>query len=187
MAHWTYRSIVQGRSMITLKGQHINLRALEIEDVNTLYVLENEESIWELSHTITPYSRYILRQYIENSYKDIFEAKQLRLVIERKNEQFLGLIDLFDFDPKNHRAGLGILIYKEEDRKKGFAKEAITMLLNYAKEKIQLHQVYINISSNNVASLNLFRNIGFKTIGIKKDWNYDGNAYRHEILLQYIL
>ena len=173
--------------MITLKGEHINLRALELEDLEALYSLENDESLWELSHTITPYSRYILKQYIQNSYKDIFEVKQLRLVIENNENKFLGLIDLFDFDPKNHRAGLGIVINNEENRRKGLAKMAIELILNYSKEKLQLHQIYVNVSENNDVSLKLFIGFGFEVIGLKKDWNYDGGSFSNELLLQYIL
>ena len=67
--------------MKTLKGKNILLRALEQTDLDFLYELENDTSIWEVSNTIAPYSRYILKKYLENSHKDIFEVKQLRLVI----------------------------------------------------------------------------------------------------------
>ena len=96
---------------MTLKGQHIHLRALEPEDLDFLYEIENNESIWEVSNTQTPYSKWVLKQYLENAQQDIFEAKQLRLVIvfSETNEK-IGLIDLFEFDAKNSRAGIGIII-----------------------------------------------------------------------------
>ena len=66
---------------MTLKGQNIHLRALEPEDLDFLYEIENNESIWEVSNTQTPYSKWVLKQYLENAHQDIYEAKQLRLVI----------------------------------------------------------------------------------------------------------
>lgn len=86
--------------MITLKGNNIFLRALEPEDLEFVYAIENDESIWEISNTQTPYSRYLIKQYLEHSQKDIFEVKQLRLVICNYKNDTLGLIDLFDFDLK---------------------------------------------------------------------------------------
>ena len=96
---------------MTLKGQNIHLRALEPEDLDFLYEIENNESIWEVSNTQTPYSKRVLKNYLENAHLDIYEAKQLRLVIvfSKTNERF-GCIDLFDFDAKNSRAGIGIII-----------------------------------------------------------------------------
>ena len=67
--------------MVTLKGVNIFLRALEPEDLDFVYEIENDENIWELSHTQTPYSRFLIKQYLEEAHKDIYEAKQLRLVI----------------------------------------------------------------------------------------------------------
>ena len=101
---------------MTLKGQNIHLRALEPEDLDFLYEIENNESIWEVSNTQTPYSKWVLKNYLENSHLDIYEAKQLRLAI-CQDEDFpaIGLIDLFDFDPRNNRAGIGIVIQKEEN------------------------------------------------------------------------
>jgi len=97
--------------MVTLTGNTIYLRALEPDDLEFIYKLENNEDIWEVSNTQTPYSRFLVRQYLENSHQDIYEAKQLRLAI-CKNGSFdaIGLIDLFDFDPVNQRAGVGIII-----------------------------------------------------------------------------
>ena len=103
--------------MITLKGNTVYLRALEPEDLEFVYAIENDESIWEISNTQTPYSRFLIRQYLENAQQDIYEAKQLRLAIcKNENDEVVGLIDLFDFDPRNKRAGVGIVIQKEKDR-----------------------------------------------------------------------
>src|SRR5574343_2008694 len=111
--------------MITLKGTKIYLRALEPEDLEFVYAVENNEAIWEVSNTQTPYSRFLIRQYLENAHQDIYEAKQLRLAI-CLNDTFeaVGLIDLFDFDPKNNRAGVGIVISNEANRNSGIGSEA---------------------------------------------------------------
>ena len=172
--------------MITLKGQQIYLRALEPEDLDFIHEIENDESIWEISNTQTPYSRYLIKQYLEQAHKDIFEIKQLRLVISDYNNNALGMIDLFDFDFKNSRAGVGILVKESENRNKGIGKEALDLLVNYAFINLNLHQLYCNISEDNEASLKLFQNKGFKKIGLKEDWIFHKNSYRNEFVLQLI-
>lgn len=173
--------------MVTLTGNTIYLRALEPEDLEFIYRLENNEAIWEVSNTQTPYSRFLIRQYLENSHQDIYEAKQLRLAI-CKNGTFeaIGLIDLFDFDPVNQRAGVGIIIQDTIERNKGIGSEALGLLIDYTFNKLQLHQLYANIDSGNVASVSLFTNFGFQLIGQKKDWIKRNNNYHDEGLYQLI-
>ena len=173
--------------MHTLKGDTIYLRALEPEDLEFAYAIENDESIWEVSNTQTPYSRFLIRQYLENAHQDIYEAKQLRLAI-CKNDSFqaVGLIDLFDFDPRNQRAGIGIVIKNSENRNLGIGSEALVLLVKYCFTHLQLHQLYANIGVENMASINLFTNFGFQCIGVKKDWNRFQNHYADEGLYQLI-
>lgn len=172
--------------MVTLKGDHIYLRALEPEDLDFIYTLENDESIWEVSNTITPYSRFLIKQYLEQAQKDIYEIKQLRLVICNYENLTLGLIDLFDFDVKNKRAGIGVLIKAEQHRTKGYGQEALKLLTNYCFDHLNLHQLYCNISEENKASLKLFSNQGFKKVGLKADWNLVNGTYKNEYLFQLI-
>ncbi|XMO86701.1 GNAT family protein [Algibacter sp. AS12] len=172
--------------MITLKGENIYLRALEPEDLDFIHTIENDESIWEISNTQTPYSRFLIKQYLEHAHKDIFEVKQLRLVISSYNDVALGMIDLFDFDFKNRRAGVGILVKEPNNRLKGYGSEALKLLINYSFKHLDLHQLYCNISEENDASIKLFSNQGFKEIGLKKDWNYVNGSYKNEYLYQLI-
>lgn len=172
--------------MVTLKGKQVYLRALEPEDLEFIHTIENDESLWELSHTQTPYSKYLIKQYLENAHQDIYEAKQLRLVICSKEDEALGLIDVFNFDFKNKRAGIGILIQNKNNRGKGYGKEALSLLIDYCFLQLQLHQLYCNISKTNTASLRLFKNEGFVEVGVKKEWNYTPNGFVDEVLLQLI-
>lgn len=173
--------------MITLKGESIYLRALEPQDLEFIYAIENDQSIWEVSNSQTPYSRFLIKQYLENAHQDIYEAKQLRLAI-CQDEDFpaLGLIDLFDFDPRNNRAGVGIVIQKEENKGQNIGSEALELLIKYAFYNLNLHQLYANIGVENEASIALFTKFGFEKIGIKKDWILLHNKYHDEAVFQLI-
>lgn len=173
--------------MVTLKGKTIYLRALEPNDLEFVYEVENDETIWNVSNTHTPYSRFLVRQYLENAHQDIYEAKQLRLAI-CKGQDFpaIGLIDLFDFDPKNNRAGVGILIKDKDFRNSGIGTEALGLLIQYAFKQLNLHQLYANIDPENGISMALFTKFGFQEIGLKKQWNLVHGMYRDETLFQLI-
>jgi len=172
--------------METLKGESVYLRALEPEDLDFIYEIENNELVWEMSSTQTPYSKFLIKQYLEHAHKDIYEVKQLRLVICSYEEEELGLIDLFDFDPQHKRVGIGILIANKNDRGKGYGSEALKLLIQYCFSRLNLHQVYANIAEDNFTSIQLFEKNGFLKIGVKKDWNLVNNVYKNELLYQLI-
>ncbi|GAA0871613.1 GNAT family N-acetyltransferase [Gangjinia marincola] len=172
--------------MVTLKNELVKLRALEPEDLEYLFSVENDEEFWEISHTNKPFSRKVLQQYLKNDHHDIYVVKQQRFVICSYQDDILGFIDLFDFNPKHKRAGVGILLVNKEDRGKGYGKQALTLVLNYCFERLDLHQVYANIAEDNHISRTLFKSCGFKEIGIKKDWNFHQGVYHNELIVQHI-
>lgn len=173
--------------MITLKSNNIFLRALEPNDLEFVYAIENDLDIWEVSNTHTPYSRFLVKQYLENAHQDIYQAKQLRLAIcQNQNAKAIGLIDLFDFDPKNNRAGVGIVIQKSENRNQNLGSEALEILMKYAFYHLNLHQLFANIGTENEISTALFTKFGFQKIGIKKDWNLVNGTYKDEAIFQLI-
>lgn len=172
-----------------LEGKAIQLRAPEPEDLEFLYRWENDTATWHVSNTLAPFSRFILRKYIEDSHLDIFEAKQLRFMIDTNAAPLktIGTIDIFDFDPHNLRAGVGILIGDNTDRGKGFANDALQVLIRYSRNILKLHQLYCNIHTYNVSSLHLFQNNGFVICGEKKDWNKTASGWSSEYILQLII
>lgn len=173
-----------------LESPLIRLRALEPEDLELLYRWENDPQLWTLSNSLTPYSRFVLRQYLEHATQDIFEAKQLRLIIEQKaakpseKNNCIGAVDLFDFEPLHQRAGIGILIYSTQHRQRGYGSDVLRLLKNYCFGHLQLRQLYCNILSNNEASIALFQQAGFVQCGLKKQWVRQGNEWLDEGMYQ---
>lgn len=170
-----------------LKYGKISLRPLEPEDIELLYKWENNLEIWEVSNTKTPFSKHILAQYIHESAKDIYESKQLRLIIQNEKLEAVGAVDLFDFEPYHLRAGVGVLIHNNSDKNKGYSSDALQALSKYAFEIIGLKQLYANITSDNLISIKLFEKLGFKKVGTKKDWIKIPTGWKDEILFQKLL
>ena len=172
-----------------LTGENVRLRALEPGDAGLLYDWENDTSIWNVSNTLTPFSRFQIEEYVLNTQNDIFAARQLRLMImlqaQGEDETPVGTIDLFDFDPIHQRAGVGILL-REPFRERGYAIEALQILIRYAFATLRLHQIYCNISPENSSSLHLFNKLGFVRCGMKQDWVNDGEHWKEEWMFQLI-
>ncbi|MFY9307472.1 MAG: GNAT family N-acetyltransferase [Bacteroidia bacterium] len=170
-----------------LSGQHISLRALEPTDVDLLYQWENDTEVWEVSHTQTPFSKLVLKEYLSAAYQDIYTTKQLRLVIETTSEKkAVGCIDLFDFEPNHQRVGVGILIANKDERRKNYATEALGLLKEYCFTTLNVHQIFCNITTDNEPSILLFQKEGFEITGIKKQWIRSGAVFKDEFLLQLI-
>jgi diamine N-acetyltransferase len=165
----------------------ISLRAIEPDDTELLYLWENNMEIWNVSNTKTPFSKYILAEYIIESVKDIYESKQLRLIIQNENLEPVGAVDLFDFDPYHMRAGIGILIHDAKNRNHGYATDALNAIFNYALEVLGLKQIYANISAKNEVSIHLFEKTGFEKTGTKRNWLKTITGWEDEIILQKFL
>jgi len=138
------------------------------------------------SNTIVPFSKEILTKYILNSNRDIFDVKQLRMVVYSKVVSRIGLIDLYDFSPENKRLALGIII-DEKYRNIGVAKNALSLIEKWIKSRLDIHQIYVNIGEENLISIKLFKSLGYNKIGLKKDWNFYNNKFNSEFTFQKIL
>lgn len=170
--------------MIT--GKNILLRAPEPTDVDLLYEWENNRKLWQVSNTLAPISRFVLEQYILNAHLDIHQTKQVRLMIDNiSTGKTIGAIDLFDFEPTHRRIGAGIFIV-ESERRKGFASEALDLLIDYCINNLMVKQIYCNITAANEQSINLFEQKGFKRAGIRKSWLLVNNRWQDELFYQLI-
>ena len=163
----------------------LRLRALEPSDLEMMYDIENDKSLWVYSNTTSPFSKHTLKNFIENSHLDILDHKQIRLVIYDDSDSY-GFIDLFDYDHISRRAGIGIVIF-ERFRSKGFGSLSLKLIEEHVLNHVPIHQLYANISSDNFESISLFKKNGYCRVGVKKDWVFYKNKFNDVVLFQKIL
>ncbi len=171
-----------------LKKGNIQLRIPEPEDIDFILKMENDSTLWNVSNTYNPFSRFDIEQYILLSDKDIYTAKQLRFMIDYIDEpeiQKIGTIDIFDFDTHNKRAGIGISIV-ENKRNRGYAGTSLDILINYLFNHLNIHQIFCNIEEDNINSISLFESKGFVRTGVKRDWNLRNNIWVNVLFFQLI-
>lgn len=164
----------------------VRLRAMEPEDLDALYRIENDRDVWDVGENNVPYSRYILHDYIANASADIYADKQVRMVVENEKGQLVGVADVVNFCPSHARAEVSIVICREH-RKKGYARAAIRQIMDYALRTLHLHQLYAVVREDNMPSLNLFSSLGFKSKMVLDDWLFDGKDYHNAVVMQFFL
>ncbi len=164
----------------------IRLRAIEPEDLDLLYRIENDARLWNVGATNVPYSRYTLHDYIANSSDDIYVDRQVRFVVDNEEGETVGIADLVHFDPQHLRAEAGIVIL-DAQRHKGYASAALEELCHYSLRVLHLHQLFAVVDKKNDAAMILFEKSGFSHQAVLKDWLFDGRCYHDTILMQKIL
>ena len=167
-----------------LANERIYLRAVEPEDLDLMYEMENDPSMWDISSFTVPYSRFVLKQYIEGSQSDMFADKQLRLMImRRKDNCTLGTVDITDFVPLHSRGAVGIAVHSNY-RQEGYASDALKLLCEYAFNFLFIKQLYAHIAVDNEPSLRLFNSCGFTQCGVLKEWLLTHEVYKDAVLVQ---
>ncbi|WP_277044610.1 GNAT family N-acetyltransferase [Prevotella multiformis] len=162
------------------------LRAMEPEDLDMLYHIENDRSLWNIASTNVPYSRYALHNYIADAKNDIYMDGQIRMMIENLAHEVVGVIDLVDFDPKHQRAELGIIIMKRF-RRRGYAQAAISSLIEYARKVLHLRQIYAVVSVSNEVSQRCLASLGFIGDSVLKEWIYCDGHYQDARVMQFFV
>jgi diamine N-acetyltransferase len=169
-----------------IRGERTYLRALEPEDIDFLYQVENNQELWQVGVLQQPISRFTLTEYLKNAHQTLAEAGQMRLMICLNAGEPIGLIDLFDHDAINNRAGIGIALL-QNFRGQGLGAEALEVMKNYARNQLKLHQLFCHVQTENIPSVGLFSKCGFKTAGTLQHWLRTTEGYSNVYLMQCIL
>ncbi len=169
-----------------LNSENIYLRTIEPRDAALMLKWENNPENWAVSNTLVPFSEHLILQYV-NSAQDIFETKQLRFIIcLQENDTPIGTIDLFEYDPLHRKAGVGVLIDEVSERNRGYANEAVKLMVKYSFDRLDLHQLFCNIFESNEHSIKLFEKNNFIKTGEKKDWVRIEGKWETELFYQLI-
>lgn len=165
-------------------SERVRLRAMEPEDLEVMYDMENDSQTWDVTNFTVPYSKFVLKQYIENSECDMFADRQLRMMIVRvEDNAVIGTIDITEFVPMHARGEVGIAI-RSGYQGNGYAKEALGLLCDYVFGFLHMKQLIAHITVDNEASLRLFESCGFVRCGLLKEWWRVGREYKDVVLLQ---
>lgn len=166
------------QSAISNQQSNLILRALEPEDLEFLFQLENDSDLWAASDVLpAPVSRHALREYLRHAAASLAETGQMRLIISDEAGRAVGTLDLYDYSALHQRAGVGIAVLRRE-RRRGVAQAALARLLPYARQQLRLHQLYCTVAAGNQASFRLFKKAGFRRVGVRREWLRENSPVR---------
>ena len=157
MAHGTYR-----------------LRAMEPQDAHLLHGWENRMEEWWLGAQLVPISLEAMQRFARGE-QDVWADRQVRLMLEVEG-QTAGALDLYGIDPRNQRAGVGIVL-GTAFRGKGHAGAGLRLLLDYAFDHLGLRMLFAEVPTENPSSLLLFEAAGFQASGVLRQWVRRGNRF----------
>lgn len=152
----------------------IRLRKIEPTDIPYLYQWENDARMWADSDTHNPLSQADLREYVASSTGDIYRDGQLRLMIDEDGST-MGCIDLFNFDPRNRKAAIGMYIAPHA-RGRGIGTKAVELIEEYAFGFLKLRMLYAIIATKNTACSTIYKKEGYEPSSILKAWTIEDNA-----------
>ena len=163
----------------------IYLRKLKIDDLDYLNSVENDKSFWKYSFQNQHYSDDELLQFIHTSQLPIEQTNQIRFVIcKNETDEQIGFIDLFEIDFTKSQAGISILIPNSANRSKGYGKLSLKKIINYAKKKLKIKNLYCNVLGDNLSSINCFKSVDFREISKNSKSYVSSTVNNHESIIQ---
>lgn len=169
----------------TDKADRLTLRALEPEDIDTMYLWENDVTEWYSRQNMTPTSRHQIWQYIQSYDGCLYGGNQLRLMICLADGTSIGTVDLYDIDSANHRAWVGIYIAPQW-RNQGYAREALYNISHYAYDYLNISHLAAEVAADNVPSCRLFETSGYSLGGCLRAWRYYRGCAHDVCIYQYV-
>lgn len=172
-------------NILRLKGNNIELKILTPEDSKDVfdYYIRNKEYL-EPFEPIREKSFYTLEVQTQNlieSYKQFLNGTNIEFGIY-KNKQFIGKIRLSNVVRgifKNAFVGYSI---DEMEQSKGYMKEALKLVLDYAFEDMELHRIEATTLLDNEKSQRVLISCGFKEVGISEKYLFINGKWRdHKI------
>ena len=149
------------------KPEELFLRSIEKKDAFGVY-------LWELDKETQRVTQSEIKVSLENVYAlieqqtDVHNSSQLRMMIcLSSNNASIGMVDLYDVDFEKGSAYVGVLIAEKQQRKKGFARQALLSIAQYAKKELKLVKLKATIQSSNEASIALFESLDYLRSGEK--------------------
>ncbi len=166
-----------------INGSHIFLRELQYSDVDFIFKWENDTENWKVSGTTKPFTKDEIETFV-TAQQDLTLNEQIRYVIcLQDSESPIGTIDLFELDATKKTVGIGILIGEKVYRNKGYALEALNLMIDYCRNELSLVDLFCNIQKDNTTSIRLFEKCGFQFIEERVLFDNKVNYYELKLLL----
>lgn len=158
-----------------LKGQKVTLRPIRLSDAERFVKWLSDPAVYQY---LQAQNRHLTlkkeRQWIKSSLKD---KKDKRFAIETLEHRHIGVVSLERVEAKHKRATFGIFIGDKDFWNHGFGSDAGRVILEYGFKKMKLHKIELDVYAYNPRALKVYKRLGFKREGIKREHNFHQGKY----------
>lgn len=157
-----------------LKGERLYLSPMDTTEYKKYTEWMNTERVTiGLSNFTKIYTEELQKKAMEG-----FITEQKAFAIVKNDDTLIGNCGLFGFDNVARSCVLGIFIGDTNQRGKGYGKEAMALLLDFAFNFLNMHSVRLEVFEYNKLALNSYLSLGFKKTGRIRDKVFvNGNYY----------
>ena len=168
-----------------IKGEKIILRSYQEKDIPTIHRWMNdpETTKWmgRNYRKIRPIEE--LTERVKNLISNPPDDGIFFVIVDPETNKYLGALDLTSIDWYDSNGVLSIVIADKENRCKGLAQEALSLLINYAFKERGLHKIELRVNDKNIGAIKCYEKVGFREEGRLKDHTVVDEEYCDMILM----
>lgn len=165
----------------TILGNNINIRGIKETDLDTIMEWRNRPEVMKCFFNRNKLTAEGQRKWYANYLND---ANDHMFMIETKDNVSIGTMALYHVDFSSKKAEYGrALIAAEGYQGKGYAREALLLILDYAFTTLHLNRIYLEVFSDNLSAIKLYEKCGFTNEGLLKEHFYDGSTFRDVLIM----
>lgn len=164
-----------------LEGRRIYLRPIEDEDLDLFYSTLWDKEGRKLTGTQTVFSRSGVQKWFENISAD--NSRIDLIICLQENNQPIGELAMLHINHQNRNAIVRISLFNREFWGNGYGTEAMSQLLNFGFEILNLHRVGLDVYSFNKRAIKAYEKLGFKREGVIRDEIFYDGEYHDSIIM----
>jgi diamine N-acetyltransferase len=152
----------------------VTLRPLERGDLHFVHVLNNNRSMMGYWFE-EPYESFV--ELEELFRKHIHDQSERRFIAQDGAQERVGLVELVEIDLLHRRAEFLVMIAPEQQRR-GYARAATRLAINYAFRVLNLNKLYLLVDVDNTRAIRIYEDAGFSHEGVLVDEFFSDGRYR---------
>jgi len=158
-----------------LTTERLTLREISMDDAEEIFFLRSDKEM--LAYLDRDPAKTIDEaiQWIEMIHDLTKKNEVVTWAISLKDQpKLIGTITFWNVKKEHHRAEIGYALHTAHQGK-GLMQEAMTTVLDYGFNKINLHSIEANVNPDNKASIKLLeRNNFLREAFLRESWYYNG-------------
>lgn len=164
-----------------LEGERLFLSPISMDDLEQYTAWMNDLSMTiNLGNASAPISLASEKEYLEKLAR---EGHNYAIIL-KSSEMLIGNCSLFNINPVNRTAEVGIFIGDEKHRGQGYGTEALELLLVYGFKILNLNNIMLKVFSFNQRAIKSYEKAGFRVFGRRSQAYFVNGKYYDEVMME---